>query len=287
MKKALYVGCCPETMSLRERFELLARAGFQGIELDIGENELLKFDISPKEVRQVRAWADELGLGITDLFCMDLWGRPITHNDPEIRKMTIERLKKTIAIASDMGVDTCLLVAGQVDEEHGYRAVWDRSIQVLRDDLLPCCERHQVTLAVETVWNRFLLSPIEFKHYLNTVNHPRLTCYFDAANVAPWSYPWDWIKELGSLITRIHVSGVRLYMTEFLDKNIVNTPGFNPLSWVNLLESDFDWRRVIRPLREVGYDGWVTIDRSAYGKFYGERPVFRMSEELSIVLSVD
>jgi sugar phosphate isomerase/epimerase len=84
----------------------------------------------------------------------------------------------------------------------------------------------------------------------------------------------------------MHVSGTRLYMYEYLDKNIVNTPGFNPLAWVNLLESDFDWRKILVPLREQGYDGWITIDRTAYGKYYGEKPVFRMAEELTTVLEL-
>lgn len=287
MKKALYIGCCPENLDLRERFELLSQAGFEGVELDVGDNELLNFDMSAQDVSDVRKMADEYGLGITDLFCVDLWARPITHNDPEIRASTIARVKKTMSMASDMGVDTCLLIAGQVNETHGYRTVWDRSVQALEEELLPFCDSKKITLAVETVWNRFLLSPIEFRYYLEKINHPRLTCYFDAANIAPWSYPWDWIKEMGHHITRVHVSGVRLSMTEFLEKSIVNTPGFNPLSWVNLLESDFDWNLVFEPLREVGYDGWITIDRSAYAKFYGNRPVFRMAEELSIIMDKD
>ena len=284
MKKALYIGCCPEDLDLPRRFDLVARAGFQGIELDVAEHNLLWFDMTSRQLREVRSLADQHGLGITDLFCEDLWAHPITDNDETIRQRTIGRLKRTIEMAVELGVDTCLLVPGQVNPEHGYRTVWDRSIQVLHEDLLPHCERHHVHLAIETVWNRFLLSPIEFGHYLDQIGHPNVGVYLDCANVMPWSYAWDWVQELGPRITRVHLSGTRLWIYEHNDKNIVNTPGFNPLAWVNLLESDFDWGRILVPLREAGYDGWLTIDRTAYGKYYGEKPVFLMSRELDTVL---
>ena len=109
--------------------------------------------------------------------------------------------------------------------------------------------------------------------------------YLDLANVMPWSYAWDWVEQFGARIQRVHLSGTRMWIYEYNDQNIVNTPGFNPLAWVNLLESDFDWKRVLVPLREAGYDGWLTIDRSAYGKYYGEKPVFLMAQELDTVLA--
>ena len=221
MKKGLYIGCCPEEMNLEQRFDLMARAGFEGTQLDVAEGNLLQFDMSSRQLADVRALADRFGLGIIDLFCEDLWAFPITDNDVAIRQRTIGRLQRTIEMAAELGVDTCLLVAGQVNPEHSYRTVWDRSIQVLQDDLLPHCERHGVHLSIETVWNRFLLGPIEFGHYLDQINHSHVGVYLDCANVMPWSYCWDWVEELGPRITRVHLSGTRMWIYEHNDQNIV------------------------------------------------------------------
>jgi sugar phosphate isomerase/epimerase len=56
--------------------------------------------------------------------------------------------------------------------------------------------------------------------------------------------------------------------------------------WVSVFESDFDWRKVMLPLRAQGYDGWMIYDRNPYGPQYLEQGVQLMAKELDFLLSL-
>jgi len=62
-----------------------------------------------------------------------------------------------------------------------------------------------VTLALEEVWNKFLLSPLEFARYIDEYNSPHIRAYFDVGNVVLYGYPQDWIRTLGKRIVKLHI----------------------------------------------------------------------------------
>ena len=59
---------------------------------------------------------------------------------------------------------------------------------------MPC---RRVTLALENVWNKFLLGPVEFKTFIDQFSRPYVGCYFDVGNVVINGYPEHWIEILG------------------------------------------------------------------------------------------
>ena len=52
-----------------------------------------------------------------------------------------------------------------------YQQVWDNATKSLRK-LLPLAEDHGVTLALENVWNKFLLGPVEFCTFIDQFSSP-------------------------------------------------------------------------------------------------------------------
>ena len=90
-----------------------------------------------------------------------------------------------------------LLVPAVVDATTSYRDAWTRSQQVIRERLLPLARELKVVVAVEEVWNKFLLSPLEFARYVDEFDSPWLKAYFDVGNVVFYGYPQDWIRALG------------------------------------------------------------------------------------------
>jgi len=90
-----------------------------------------------------------------------------------------------------------LLVPAVVDATTSYRDAWTRSQRVIRERLLPLARELQVIVAVEEVWNKFLLSPLEFARYIDEFESPSLKAYFDVGNVVFYGYPQDWIRALG------------------------------------------------------------------------------------------
>ena len=67
-----------------------------------------------------------------------------------------------------------------------------------------------VVIAVEEVWNKFLLSPLEFARYVDEFDSPWLKAYFDVGNVVFYGYPQDWIRTLGPRIVKVHLKDFQL-----------------------------------------------------------------------------
>ena len=145
--------------------------------------------------------------------------------------------------ARDLGADTVLLVPAVVNENTRYADAYTRSQQHIRK-LLPHAERLKVVIAVENVWNNFLLSPLEFARYIDEFRSPWVKAYFDVGNVLAYGWSEDWIRTLGKRIHRVHLKDFRR----------------GPRQFVNLLEGDVNWREVRRALEEVGYTGYLTAE---------------------------
>ena len=113
--------------------------------------------------------------------------------------------------------------------------------------VLPLAEKHKVRLAVENVWNRFLLSPVEMRDFIDQFDSEWVGSYFDVGNVMLYGHPEDWIRTLGKRIAAVHMKDFRV--------NVGNLDGF-----VDLLSGDVDYPAVMAALRETGYDGPCTAE---------------------------
>ena len=58
---------------------------------------------------------------------------------------------------------------------------------------------------MEEVWNKFLISPIEFARYVDSFKSPWVRAYFDVGNVLLFGYSQDWIRTLGKRIVKVHL----------------------------------------------------------------------------------
>lgn len=243
IKKALVFGMLPGDLSLEDRFKLAADVGFQGVEIGtVREPETLK--------RMMNA-AEKTGVRIHSIMNSDHWDCPLSSADPEAVAKGIECMKVSLQNAHDCGADTVLLVPAVVNPSTTYREAYERSQKQIRK-LLPVAEKLKVVIAVENVWNRFLLSPLEFARYVDEFKSPLLKAYFDVGNVVLFGFPQDWIRTLGSRIVKVHVKGFDA----------------NKMRFVNLREGTIDWPEVRRALKEVGYRGFMTAELGGGGRDY-------------------
>ena len=143
-----------------------------------------------------------------------------------------------------------------VDANTSYKDAYTRSQKVIREQLLPRAAEHKVVIAVEEVWNKFLLSPLEFARYVDEFNSPWLKAYFDVGNVVLYGYPQDWIRTLGPRIVKLHVKDFAL------DRRA------GKYTWVNLGEGDIDWPEVRKALSEINYSGYMTTELSGGDEAY-------------------
>jgi L-ribulose-5-phosphate 3-epimerase len=144
-----------------------------------------------------------------------------------------------------------LLVPAVVNAQTTYKEAYERSQPVIRK-LIPLADELNVTLALEEVWNKFLLSPLEFARYIDEYNSPRIRAYFDVGNVVLYGYPQDWIRTLGPRIAKLHIKDFSFKREKGTDNAVA--------AWVPLGEGDIDWTAVYEALNDIGYQGTATLE---------------------------
>lgn len=253
--KSTLISMLPRQLSYADRFAMAREAGFEAVEMQT----ITKDD----EAAEIKEASKKAGLRIHSVMNMDHWRLPLSSSDPEVVSGSVKGMETSIKNAALWGADAVLLVPAVVDATTSYRDAWTRSQRVIRERLLPMARDMKVIIAVEEVWNKFLLSPIEFAKYIDEFNSPSVRAYFDVGNVVFYGFPQDWIRTLGSRIVKMHIKDFKL------DRRTGH------FTWPNIGEGDIDWPAVRRALTEIKYNGYITTEISggdaAYLKDVSER----------------
>jgi L-ribulose-5-phosphate 3-epimerase len=228
-------------------------SGFDAIEFNMELEGALTPQTSDAEARTIRQMAEEIGIALSALSTGVHWGTPFTHPEASVRERAMELCRQQLRLAAALGVDAILVVPGVVTPDVPYDVAYSRAQQALRQ-LAPEAERLRVTIAVENVWNRFLLSPLEMARFIDEIGSEWVGVYFDAGNVLAFGYPQQWIRILGQRIRRVHVKDFRT--------DIGNLQGFT-----NPLQGDVPWLEVRAALEAIGYTGYITAEVSGYRAF--------------------
>lgn len=278
MYKAINVWSFAEGMSLEEMMTEAKRLGYEGFEPALEAQGELSLESTDAEVRAVRALADRIGLRLTSLASGLSWGCSPVSNDPAVRERALKQALRVLECASLLGVGAVLYVPGMVgtgfwggaDDFVSYRDCWDRAVENCRA-LGARARELGVVLAVENVWNNFLLSPIEMKYFLETVGSDFVQAYFDVGNAVKFGFPELWIDVLGERIARVHVKDFK--------RSIGTLDGFT-----DLLSGDVDYPAVIAALERAGYDGPLTGEINNSVACYRENAVARAAAALDVIL---
>lgn len=263
-RKAAGLGMVEGARDLREAFQMLRDSGFEGVELDAPNGYALD---------QVLRARDDSGLLIHGVVDSQHWSKPFNHPDPAVRAAGVEALEQAVSAAHDYGAGTVLVVPAVVGKDMPYAQAWELSQAEIRK-VLPLAAEKQVQLAVEEVWNQFLMSPLEFARYVDAFDSPAVRAYFDVGNVIDWGWPEQWIQVLGARIARVHVKEFsrRKRDQEGLWK------GFE----VELLEGDNDWPAVMAAFRAAGVGGWMTAEVGGGGRTRLAEVAARMDRILAL-----
>jgi hexulose-6-phosphate isomerase len=238
--KSVLISMLPKALPYAERFAMARTAGFEAIEMQT--------ITSAEEAAEIREAAVKAGLRIHSVMNSDHWRLPLSSADPEVVNGSVKGMETSMRNAKFWGADAVLLVPAVVDAKTGYRDAWTRSQRVIRERLLPVARDLNIVIAVEEVWNKFLLSPIEFARYVDEFESPMLRAYFDVGNIVFYGFPQDWIRTLGPRIAKMHLKDFKLDRSN------------GKFTWTNIGEGDIDWPEVRRALAEVNYNGFVTTE---------------------------
>jgi len=265
MKKSISIWSFYGDWNLDQKLALAKDAGFTGFEIDLSEDGPVNLKSDAADLKEVRAVAAKAGLPLSGLATGLYWGANACSDDPAARAKATEILNKQIECAAALGIDAILVVPGAVgvdfipgSEVVPYKTAHERAREFVAS-ALPAAEKAGVTICIENVWNKFLLSPLETRDFIDSFGSERVGAYFDVGNVLATGYPEHWIEVLGSRIKRVHFKDYR--------RNVGSADGF-----CDLLSGDVDWPAVMAALRKTGYDGWIAAEMIPPVPFYKHCP---------------
>lgn len=250
LKKAVKFGMIGIKGSIKDKFELIKKLGFQGVEFD-----------SPSGVDRVEALLaqEETGIKIHGVIDSVHWSQPLSSPDAAVRAKGLQALKVALHDASLYGADTVLLVPGVVNKEVTYEQCYERS-QAEVKKVLPLAEKLKVKIAIETVWNDFITKPEQLIQYVDDLKSPWVGAYFDCSNMLKYGVPSaEWIRKLGKRMLKFDFKGYSLTKAKEAKDPWA---GFK----VGIGEGDEQWPEVLKACAEVGYDTWATAEVGGGGE---------------------
>jgi hexulose-6-phosphate isomerase len=222
--------------SVLEKFKAIREAGFDGVE-----------PMSHMNQEEVVHALEATGLKAASTCCNTHWNKPLSDPDANVRAEGLEGLRQALRDAKRYGATSVLLVPAVVNQKVSYADAYKRSQEEIRK-AIPLAEELGVRIAIENVWNHFLLSPLEAARYVDEFNSPWVGWHFDVGNVITFGWPEQWIRILGKRIQKLHI---KEFSREQANKEGL-WKGFN----VEFLKGDNDWPAVMKALDDIGYQGW-------------------------------
>jgi D-psicose/D-tagatose/L-ribulose 3-epimerase len=228
-----------------EHFPLLHKikaAGFDGVELPI-------FGGTPAEYKPIRAELDKAGLKCTTVTILTKETNAVSP-DAATRQKAVDWLKTVVDINHVLGSETlCGPYHSALGEFTGTGPTEDekkRSADVLRT-VAEHAQQARLMLAIEYL-NRFecyfLNTAAAARELVDRVNHPNFRCMYDSFHAhIEEKDPVAAIRTVAPVLAHVHIS-----------ENDRGTPGTGQVNW----DATF------KTLKEVGYDGWLTIE--AFGR---------------------
>lgn len=275
MRKAIGDNMIPKGWSFDRGLELIKNAGFNGVELWLGEVPWFEMTTSDTEVRELRRKVESAGLVVSNVSTGLHWKYPLSSRDSRVREQGIRIVERQIETASLLGTDAVLVVAGLVTEETPYNEVYSRTVETLKK-LAVAAERTHVRIGCENCnsEHRFLISPREFWQFLNDVGSPSVGIHLDVGNIHDTGYAEQWIEMHGPRITRIHV------------KDVMRKRGRCGTSvYTNLFLGDNNWPAIRAAIERVGYDGWLVAEMEARYRFAPDQQFYDTARALDRVIA--
>lgn len=253
MKQGISLFSFTDSTDVRWMFEHAKKAGYDGVEPVMSETGYLNPQTTERSILAMRHMADDMGLEIPSVGVWNLWENNLVSDNPIIAEKAYDIVQKQIDAAQILGANTILVVPGYVGcnfvekpEKIRYDVAYQRSQEAL-SRLAAKAKAAGVAIGIENVWNRFLLSPIETKRFLDEIGSDYVGMYLDVGNVVYIGYPEQWIKILGSHIKKLHMSDYRF-----------DQAGIG--AFVDLFAGDVDFKAVSQAIAAIGYDDYITLE---------------------------
>ncbi len=277
MKKGINAWAFPGGMGAKEAMAYAKKAGYEAIELNLADKGEIGLDTPAAELKRLAAAAKRIGIEISSVSTGLYWAFNMASDDAAERAKASEVLAKQLETAKALGCDAILVIPGSVMVAFDLSkpkvdpdVAWERALAGIKA-AVPKAEDLGVTIAIENVWNTFLLSATEMRDFIDACGSPRVAAYYDPANIVKYGLPDQWARVLGKRIARVHFKDFK--------RNVGNLDGF-----VHLLDGDVNYPTLMAAFKAVGYDGYVTAEIFPPGHGLWESQVWTTSKAMDFIL---
>mgnify|MGYP005836778595 CR=1 FL=1 len=239
MKVGLSTIITPPDWTFEETLKQTIGAGYEAVELCLREEGEITLQTSESALGAMAARAADEGVELSSV-CAQIRNRPkdIMTNDTAVWRDSLDTIRRCLAATRALGVDTMLLTIGTLTDDLYYNEAYANAVKGFQL-LAPTAEELGVNIAVEYVWNKFLLSPMEFAHFCDDIGSSRVGLFFDTGNMVIFGFPQHWVRICARHLMKVHFKDFRRQGYE----------------WTPLLEGDVSFPAVMVELRKAGYDG--------------------------------
>ncbi len=267
---------------LEEAFRQIHEVGFTGYEAAITDDGIVGLSGSEGDFQTAKELARAYEIEICSvLYAGSRYKGKLSDNDPVKRQYAFDTLRRLIDRAVELGAKNILTFAGVVGRENitpeaeivPYETAYKRALEGMMR-LKEYAEQANVKIAIENWWIKFLLSPLEFRGFLDEIASPCVKACLDVGNAIPFGYPEDWIRILRKeRIGTVHVKDYRYY------------PGGRN-SYVDLLAGDVNFPEVEKALREIGFDGYCLAETTPY-QYYNDQQIKNTAASMKRIFGFD
>jgi sugar phosphate isomerase/epimerase len=241
--------------SFADAVSRLAGIGYRGVEIMADVPHAWPAYLLPEQKALIRSALDANRMAISNInaFMMHAvndhrqkyWHPSWIEPDPHYRRVRVDHTKRALTLAKELGAKCITTEPGGPIEGRP----WSKCLKLFVEELKPVvehAEREQVLLLVEPEPDLLIETADQYLEFASKISSPYLGLNFDIGH----SYcvkdePPETIRRLAKLIRHVHLEDIAATRVHH---HLI--PG----------EGAIDFGATLSALKEIGYDGWVTIE---------------------------
>lgn len=257
-----------KTMTLEQWIDMSVDLQADGLEMY--SHFLNSFE--PSYLDGIRLRVENLGMTIP-MFCCS---PDLCNPDPGIRYNEIEKQKTFMRAAAALGCSTCRVLSGQRNPQLTIDAGVGFVVSSIKDELLPLAYELDIILAMENhykdgmwLYPEFAQKKDVFVKIIHAIDDKRFGVQFDPSNaIVAGDDPIQLLEEIKDRVVSMHASDRFLLpghdLAELADSD--GNLGYSPIlrhGEVGKGLNDYD--RIFSILKEINYNGWISIEDGENG----------------------
>lgn len=261
--------------SLAETINVLSEIGYTGVEILCDVPHAYPKSLSDAEINEVRQLLSKLDISLSNLNAFTLFAIGDTYHpswieiDPSYRKLRVDHTIDCIKLASKLGGKNISTEPGGRIMNNELRT--DEKLKLFEDGInqvLDTAERENVTILVEPEPDLLIENSEQFVDFIKHFDSKSIGLNLDIGHFfCVGEDPSQVIHKLSDYIHHVHLEDIS---EDRLHNHLI------------LGEGAIDINSVLRSLKDIGYDGFITVELYPYQ----DCPVYAAKQSMKFIKSL-